>query len=327
MAPLKMYVTRNVPEPGLSVLKAAKEFEVAQWASDDAVPQDELLKNVKGIDVLFCLLTDRIDKEVLDTAGPSLKVICTMSVGYEHIDLEECRKRNIAVGNTPVVSTEAVADFAITLLLAASRRIPEGIRAVKNGEWGTWVPMWLCGPEVAESTVGIIGLGRIGYSVAKRVRGFGVKRLVYQDVVEMPHAKDVEGEYVSMETLLTESDFIIACCNLTPETKHLFRKETFAKMKNTSVLVNVSRGGVVKLDDLYDALKTQEIRAAALDVTEPEPLPTDSPLLTLDNCIITPHIASATNEARYKMSKMTAENILAFLDGNKAPGPVVVPNQ
>jgi len=325
MAPLKMYVTRNVPEPGLSILKAAKEFEITQWKSDAAVPQAELIKNVKGIDVLFCLLTDRIDKEVMDAAGPSLKVICTMSVGYEHIDLEECKKRNIAVGNTPVISTESVGDFAIALMLAVARRIPEGMRAVKNGEWGTWVPMWLCGPEIAESTVGIVGLGRIGYSVAQRIRGFGIKRLLYQDVVEMPHAKDVKAEYSSMETLLKESDFIIACCNLTPETKHVFRKENFAKMKKTSVLVNVSRGGVVKLDDLYDALKDGGIRAAAIDVTEVEPLPTTSPLLTLDNCIVTPHIASATNEARYKMSKMTAENILNFLDGKPVQGPVVVP--
>lgn len=327
MAPLKMYVTRNIPEPGLSILKAAKEFEVTQWQSDAAVPQDELIKNVKGIDVLFCLLTDRIDKEVLDSAGPSLKVICTLSVGYEHIDTEECKKRNIAVGNTPVISTESVADMALTLMLAASRRIFEGIRAVKNGEWGTWVPMWLCGPEVSESTVGIIGLGRIGFSVAKRVRGFGIGRLLYQDVVELPHAKEVNAEYVDMEKLVTESDFVIACCNLTPETTHLFRKETFQKMKKGAVLVNVSRGGVVKLDDLYDALKSGEIRAAALDVTVPEPLPATDPLLTLDNCIITPHIASATNEARYKMSKMTAENILAFLDGKPAPGAVITPTQ
>ena len=156
-----------------------------------------------------------------------------------------------------------------------------GVRAVKNGEWGTWVPMWLCGPEVAESTVGIIGLGRIGFSIAKRVRGFGIKRLLYQDVVEMPHAKEVNGEYSTMEKLLTESDFIIASCNLTEETKHLFRNETFKKMKNTAVLVNISRGGVVNLADLYEALKSGEIRAAAVDVTDPEPLPKDNPLLTV----------------------------------------------
>jgi glyoxylate/hydroxypyruvate reductase len=325
MAPLKMYVTRNIPEPGLTILRDTGRFEITQWASDAAVPQDELIKNVQGIDVLFCLLTDRISKEVLDAAGPSLKVICTMSVGFEHIDLEECKKRNIAVANTPVVSTESIADFALTLLLSVSRRIPEAIRAVKQGEWGTWVPMWLCGPEVADSTVGIIGLGRIGFSVAKRVRGFGVKRLLYQDVVELPHAKEVDAEFASMDTLLKESDFVIACCNLTESTRHLFRKETFDKMKNTAVVVNISRGGVVNQADLYNALKSGQLRAAAIDVTDPEPMSTSDPLLTLDNCIVTPHIASATNEARYKMSEMTAKNILAFLDGQKAPGAVVTP--
>ena len=191
-----------------------------------------------------------------------------------------------------------------------------------DGSWGTWNPLWLCGFGLDGATVGIIGFGRIGLTVAKCLKPFGVKRIIYSDQCEMPTAKEVGGEFVSIDKLLEESDFVLGCCALTKENAGMMNKEAFKKMKKTAVFINTSRGGLVNQDDLYDALKTGEIGAAGLDVTVPEPLPTDHKLLTLDNCVIIPHIGSATTKARSAMSLLCAQNIVESLNGREMPARV-----
>lgn len=197
-----------------------------------------------------------------------------------------------------------------------------GIDAVKTGKWGTWGPMWLCGPTLTGSTVGIIGMGRIGFEVTKRLKPFGVKTILSHDKSENQAAKDIGVEYVSLDALLEQSDFVLLTCALTPETKGMMNKEAFNKMKNSAILINTSRGGVVNQDDLYEALTYGRIRAAGLDVTNPEPLPPTDPLAQLSNCLVLPHIASATNETRSEMSHLTARNIIAALEGKSMPAQV-----
>lgn len=315
----KIYITRRVPQPGIDLLA---DYDVKIWESDEAIPREELIKNITGVDALFCMLTDIIDKDVLDAAGPNLSVVATMSVGFEHIDVNECKQRKIRVCNTPNVSTDSVAELTISLLLLTTRRLLEGVAAVKNGEWGKWKPMWLCGIELSEKTVGILGLGRIGYGVARRLKPFGVKNILYHDVSRVGYADDVGAKFVDFENLITESDIICICCNLTPQTKHRFNTLTFQKMKKSAVLINSGRGGVINHDDLYDALTSGEIFAAGLDVTEPEPLPADHKLVTVSNCIILPHMGSNTWESRNCMSETVAQNIIAVFNGESAVGDV-----
>lgn len=193
------------------------------------------------------------------------------------------------------------------------------VNAVKSGEWSTWRPFWMCGRGLANSTVGIVGLGRIGFAVARRLRPFAIARILYAGHREKPYAADVTAEFVPLDTLLAQSDFVIASCPMSPETNNLFSASSFSRMKRTSIFINTSRGGVVNQPDLYEALKTGVIAAAGLDVTTPEPLPVNSELLTLDNCVILPHIGSATIETRTAMSVLTARNILSALSGQPVP--------
>ncbi|KAK3593252.1 hypothetical protein CHS0354_012340 [Potamilus streckersoni] len=316
----KVYITRRIPKPGIDILK--DHCNLSFWDSDEAIPKEDLLKHVAGIDALLCMLTDPIDKEVLDAAGANLKVVSTMSVGYEHINIEECKKRNIFVCNTPNVSTDSVAELTVALLLLTCRRLLEGVNAVKNGEWGKWKPMWLCGTELSQRTLGILGLGRIGYGVARRLKPFGIKRLIYNDVCSVGYADDIDAKFVDFDTLLSESDIICICCNLTPQTKHIFNKNAFKKMKNSAILINTGRGGVIQHDDLYEALTSDQITAAGLDVTEPEPLPMDHPLVGLHNCVILPHMGSNTWDSRNKMAETAAGNILAVFRNETAIGQV-----
>lgn len=285
------------------------------WDSDEPIPRPTLLEWVAGIDGLYCLLTERIDDELLDAAGPALKVVSTMSVGYDHVDVAACHKRNVAVGHTPGVLTETTADLALTLMLATARRIPEAVDAVRNGEWSTWKPEWMAGYDVYGSTVGIVGLGRIGSAVARRLTGFGCRILYYDPFPNPELAQTVGAEYVDMDTLLAESDFITIHCQLTPETHNLFNADAFRKMKSTGILINTSRGGTVDQDALYDALKRGEIAMAGLDVTIPEPLPPDHKLLTLPNCVVLPHIASASIATRASMAVLAANNLIAGVQG------------
>lgn len=313
----KVYVTRRVPPSGITLLKDAG-CDLIEWAQDEAVPKHELLKGVVGVHGIYCLLSDKIDKAVLDAAGPQLKVVSTLSVGYDHIDVEECHRRNIMVGYTPGILTTATAELAVTLLLATSRNVQSAINAVRNGEWGTWKPLWLCGAGLDDSTVGIVGMGRIGSRIAEMLKPFGVSQFLYTSS-RGPRETIVPAKHVDFPTLLKESDFVIISCSLTPETKEMFNASAFSQMKKTAILVNISRGTIVNQEDLIEALQNGTIRAAGLDVTTPEPLPLDSPLLKLKNCTVFPHIGSATEKTREMMSELTARNIIAALDSKPMP--------
>uniref|UniRef100_A0A665T6L0 Glyoxylate reductase/hydroxypyruvate reductase n=1 Tax=Echeneis naucrates TaxID=173247 RepID=A0A665T6L0_ECHNA len=315
----KKKATQHALNSVTSRLALTAPCEVSLWDSDEPVPKAELLKSVQGAHGLLCLLTDKIDAEVLDAAGPNLKVISTLSVGFDHLALDEIKKRGIRLGYTPDVLTDATAELTVALLLATARRLPEGVEEVKNGGWSAWKPLWLCGYGLSGSTVGVIGLGRIGMAIAQRLMPFGVKRLLYSGRTAKPHAAEVNGEFVPIDTLVSESDFIVVSCSLTPETQGLCNKAMFSKMKNTAVFINSSRGAVVNQEDLYEALSSGQIAAAGLDVTTPEPLPTNHPLLKLKNCVVLPHIGSATYSTRGVMSVLAAQNLLGGLQGTDMP--------
>ena len=311
----KVYVTRLVPQEGIDALRQDCEVEV--WEGARPVPRDILLEKVSDIEGLYCLLTERVDEELLD-AAPHLRVVSNMAVGYDNVDVDACTARGVPMGNTPGVLTDTTADLAFALLMAAARRVVEGVDYVRASKWKTWGPKLLIGQDVHGATLGIIGMGRIGQSVAQRALGFDM-RILYHD----PHTSEgdlgLEASSVDMDTLLAESDFVTLHVPLTEETHHLIGREALHKMKTTAVLVNTSRGGVVDPEALHDALQEGLIAYAALDVTEPEPIPADDPLLDLPNCIIVPHIGSASVATRTRMATMAAENLVAGLQGRPMP--------
>jgi len=312
----KVYVNRLIPEQALERLAEHCDYRI--WEGELAVPRDVLIREVPVVDALLSLLTDKIDAAVMD-AAPKLRVISNMAVGYDNVDVREATKRKIMVCNTPGVLTETTADFAFTLLLAAARRVVEGERVVRAGRWKTWGPLILLGQDIHHATLGIIGLGRIGAEVAKRAKGFDMK-VTYYDTVRRPDIEQKLGvEFKDLKTLLAESDFVSVHCPLLPETHHLFGAEQFKLMKKTAILVNSARGPIVDPKALYEALRNRRIAYAALDVTEPEPIPMDDPLLTLDNIVIAPHIASASVATRTKMAMMAVDNLLAGLKGERPP--------
>ncbi|XP_068617762.1 glyoxylate reductase/hydroxypyruvate reductase [Battus philenor] len=314
----QVYVTRSdMPQTGIELLKQQCDLKI--WEQPSPVPRQEFLKSIAGANGIYCSLTDKIDKELLDAAGSALKVVATISVGYDHIDVKECKNRGIRIGYTPDVLTDATAELTLALLLSTSRRLPEAQNEARTGGWVSWAPTWMTGPGLADSTVGIVGFGRIGQAVARRVKSFNTSRILYYNRSERPEAKEVGAVKVNLDELLEQSDFVICCCALVPETKEIFNKEAFEKMKKTAIFINTSRGGTVDQNALIEALKNNTIRAAGLDVTTPEPLPLDSPLFKLQNCVVLPHIGSASIEARNKMSELTAKNILAALNDTKMP--------
>lgn len=295
-------------------------FDLIQWPQDSSMPRDLFLKEVKGAEGIICMLSDKIDKELLQAAGPQLKVVSTMSVGYDHIDLETARKNDVKIGYTPDVLTDATADLTVLLTLAAARHMKSGIRACETGEWREWRPDWLCGYQFKGKTLGVVGMGRIGQTVAQRLKAFGIDRVVYWGRNEKPGVKEsLNADFVSFDELAKESDFVVACCALTPDTKEIFNYDAFKKMKKNAVFVNTARGGVVDQDGLVRALEENLIAGAGLDVTTPEPLPTDHKLFQLSNCVILPHIGSATIEARETMGDMCIDNVVAALNNKKLP--------
>lgn len=318
MSKPKIFVTRTILEKGYALIR--DRFEIDLWPAELPPSRRDLLERVRGVDGLLCLLTDRIDGEVMDAAGPQLKVISNHAVGFDNIDVPAASARRIPVGNTPGILTDATADFAFTLLLSAARRVVEGARYVRQGLWKTWSPGLLLGADISGATLGIIGYGRIGQAVAHRAQGFDM-RILYYDPYP-PQNKDLPGQAVDLDTLLSQSDFISIHTPLNDETRGLIDAKAFGRMKSGAVLVNTARGPVVDPQALYDALKEQRIFAAALDVTDPEPLPIDSPLLELDNLVVVPHIASASRSTRQKMSVMAAENLIAGLSGERLPNCV-----
>ncbi len=312
----KVYVTRVVPEEALEKLREHSEYRI--WEGELPVPREVLLREIKAVDALLSLLTDKVDALVMD-AAPRLRVISNMAVGFDNVDVAEATRRAIMVCNTPGVLTETTADFTFALLLAAARRVVEGERIVRAGKWKTWGPMILLGQDVHHATLGIIGLGRIGAEVAKRARGFDMK-ITYYDTARRPDLeKELGAEFRDLKTLLSESDFVTVHTPLLPETHHLIGEEQFKIMKTTAILVNTARGPIVDPKALYNALRGRQIAYAALDVTEPEPIPPDDPLLKLDNIIIAPHIASASTATRRRMAMMAVDNLLKGVKGEEPP--------
>ncbi|HMU93663.1 MAG TPA: D-glycerate dehydrogenase [Anaerolineales bacterium] len=307
----KIFITRVIPSPGLNLVR--EHFLPVAWADEMPPTREQLLEHVRGVDGLLCLLTEKIDGELMDAAGPQLKVISSMSVGVDHIDVAAATARGIPVGNTPGVLTDATADQAFALLLAAARRVTEAERFLRAGKWVTWQPSLLLGADLVGATLGIVGFGRIGQAIAKRAQGFDLRVLYHS-----PNAQPAYGaKPVDLDTLLRESDFVSINVPLKAETRHLVNADFLAKMKPNAILVNTARGGVLDQTALYDALKSKRIFAAALDVTDPEPLPMDCPLLELENCIIVPHLGSASQKTRDMMSLLAAQNLIAGLKGER----------
>lgn len=318
MAKPRIFVTRRIPKDKLVRLQEVCDVDL--WDSELPPGHNELLKHVGNKEAILSLLTDTIDDQVMDIAGPGLKVISNCAVGVDNIDLQEATRRCIPVGHTPGVLTDTTADFAFALLLAAGRRIVEANHFTRAGKWKTWGLTQLLGQDLSGATLGIIGFGRIGRGVAKRALGFEMRVLFYDpSAVEDEFARQVNARQIDLETLLHEADFISIHTPLNEDTYHLIDRQAFAKMKPTAVLVNTARGPVVDPGALYEALRSGTIRFAALDVTEPEPIPQNDPLLQLENLIITPHIASASVETRGKMVGIAVENLLAGLEGKRLP--------
>jgi glyoxylate reductase len=315
MSKPRVFVTRIIRDYGLDKVKAFCDAEI--WQDELPPSREVLLQKVHGVDGILSLLTDRMDGELMDAAGPQLKVISNHAVGFDNVDIPAATARRIPIGNTPGILTDATADLAFALIMAAGRRVVEGSRFVRDGKWKTWGPSLMLGIDFVGSTLGIIGFGRIGRAVAKRALGFEM-RVIYFDPLTRPDPS-LNATPVDMDTLLHEADIISVHAPLTPETHHLINAKTLAKMKPGAVLVNTSRGPVVDQQALYEALKEHRIFAAGLDVTDPEPLPMDNPLHTLDNCIIVPHIASASTKSRDMMAYLAAENLIAGLKGERLP--------
>jgi glyoxylate reductase len=316
MSKFKVFVTRRLPI-ALDQLHQIASVEI--WSERQPPPYEVLLEKTKAIDGLLCLLTDQIDRQLLQ-AGTSLKVISQMAVGYDNIDIATATARHLPVGYTPDVLTDATADFAWTLLMAAARRVVEADRFVRAGQWQTWEPDLLLGANITGATLGIVGLGRIGQAVARRAKGFEMQ-ILYAD----KHRCDPEleqslgAQFVTFDRLLQESDFVTIHTSLAEDTYHLLGESQFERMKRSAILINTARGQIVDPDALYRALTNHQIAAAALDVTDPEPIPTRSLLLTLDNLIITPHIASASRQTREKMARIAIANLIAGLQGERLP--------
>jgi glyoxylate reductase len=314
----KVFVTRLIPEKGLDRVKEFCEADI--WTDELPPPRQIILERVRGVDGILSLLTDTMDAEVMDAAGPGLKVISNYAVGFDNIDIPAATKRGIPVGNTPGILTDTTADFAFTLLMAAARRVVEGDRYTRAGQWKTWGPKLLLGVDVHRATLGLIGFGRIGKAMAKRALGFEMEVLYYDPInTDDPEAKSLRAQSANLDTVLQKSDFVSIHTPLTDETYHLISTEALRKMKPSAILINTARGPVVDPAALYQALKAGQIGYAALDVTEPEPIPLDNPLLELDNIIIAPHIASASRATRDKMAQMAADNLLAGLQGQPLP--------
>ena len=315
MSQAKVFVTRKLPQSALERLAEHCQLEV--W--EDFLPPDNavLHQKIKGLNALLCLLTDRVDEQLIN-AAPHLKVISNMAVGYDNINVAAASKRAIPVGNTPGVLTETTADFAFALMMAVARRIPEAQAYIKAGHWKTWHPTVLSGQDIFGAALGIVGFGRIGQAVARRASGFGMRILVHTSGQE-DAVRKIGAEKVTLPDLLTHSDYVSLHVPLTEKTHHLIGAAELRTMKPTAILVNTARGAVVDSKALYDALRRGELLAAGLDVTEPEPVPLDDPLLSLDNCVVVPHIASASVATRRKMSEMAVDNVIAGITGKPLP--------
>lgn len=316
----RVVATRRLPGPALDRLAAVTDLWV--WPERSPMPRAVLTEQVAAAEGLLCTGVDPVDAALLD-AAPSLRVISSYSVGLDNIDLAACTRRGLAVGHTPDVLTESTADIAFGLLLAGARRLQEGIDLVRSGGWDFWYPDMLLGEDVHSSTIGIVGLGRIGTAVARRAAGFGMQ-ILYHSRRRRPEIEARLGAAFrpTLPALLSESDHVVLTLPLTPETYHLIGRSALTAMKPTATLVNAARGALVDPEALAQALRAGTIAAAALDVTEPEPLPPDHPLVGLPNCTIIPHLGSASRATRIAMADLTVANLLAGLAREPMPAPV-----
>ena len=312
-------VTRTIPAAGLDLLE--RSCDVRLWEGALPPAPEELRDLLTGADGALTLLTDRVDAELLN-AVPGLRVVSNFAVGYDNIDVPAATERGVAVCNTPDVLTETTAEFAFALMMAAARRIPEGVDNVRSGAWRTWGPQTLLGQDVVGATIGIVGFGRIGQAFARLCQGFSTRILVHHRHPDPGLAAELGVEFVTMDELLAESDIVSLHVPLTKETHHLIDRAALDAMKPTAILVNSARGLIVDHDALVEALSEERIFAAALDVTDPEPLPADHPLVALPNCLVVPHIASATVRTRDRMALIAAENILHLFNGTDPPAVV-----
>lgn len=316
-----IYITRKLPEEAVKPLQ--DKFTVRMWGEEEVgVPEDVLKMEVKAADALWTTLSDKISRELIESS-PKLKVISNLAVGFNNIDIEAAKEHGVIVTNTPDVLTEATADLAFALLLASARRVTEADRVLRGGEWKSWTPMQLTGMDVFGATLGIIGMGRIGEAAARRAKGFDMRVLYHNRSRKLEAEGEFGFQYAELDTLLKESDFVLVFAPLTPATKNMIDKKELALMKETAILLNVARGGIVNEDALYHALKNGVIWGAGLDVFEVEPVPIDHPLLTLPNVTVLPHIGSASIRTRLAMMQMNMQAITDVLEG-KEPGSRVV---
>jgi len=310
-------VTRRLPQPAMD--RIAERCDVTLYDGEGAMPRDQLLDQVRGRVGAVTLLTDKVDDEFLDAAGPQLVIVANYAVGFDNIDVPALTRRGVMASNTPDVLTETTSDTAWALMMAAARRIPEGDRFLRTGQSWVWGPMMMLGQDVHGKTLGIVGFGRIGHAMARRARGFGM-RVIYHDVYRpSPELeRELGAEYRELDDLLQEADFITLHTNLTEETRHLINEERLKRMKPTAVLVNTSRGPVIDEAALAHALRDGEIFAAGLDVFEKEP-EVHPDLMKLENAVIIPHLGSATVDTRIAMGLLAADNLIAALEGGKPP--------
>ena len=315
MAKPKVYSTHQLFEEARKILDA--NCEMQYWTDSERPPRDEVLRRVKDKEGLVCLLTEKINEEFLRSA-PKLRIASNVAVGYDNIDVDACTKRGVVVTNTPGVLDETTADFAWTLLMAVARRVAEGEALARSGNWKGWNLDQLCGADVWGKTLGIVGFGRIGRSVARRASGFQMK-VIYTDAVRVSEEveKSLNAEFRDMNALLTEADFVSLHVPLLPETRGLFDAPKILRMKPTAFLINTSRGPVIDEAALVATLENKKIAGAALDVFENEPFL--HPGLKRPNVVLTPHIASASIETRTKMAVMAANNIVALFKGQRPP--------
>jgi len=314
---VNILITRKIPKEFKDEISKLKDVKTYYNDSDKVLSKIELIKAVRGMNIVVSLLTDKIDRDVIEAGSESLKYIANYAVGFDNIDIEAAKEKNIFVTNTPDIMTQAVAEHAMALMLACARRIIEGDRFMREGKYRYWMPELLLGPEIAGKTIGIVGVGRIGQALAEiAYHGFGMK-ILYHDIKKCEDIeRNLQADYVSLNHLLEESDFVSLHVPLLPETKHMIGRHELSEMKKTAVLINTSRGPVVDEIALADALEEKQIFAAGIDVYEFEPNPV-AKLLKLNNIVMTPHIASATEEARKGMGECVIRNIEDFLSSGK----------
>jgi glyoxylate reductase len=314
----KVFVTRGIPEVGIQRLMAEHQVEV--WQGQDPPSREILLERVGGCTGILSMLSDKIDGQVMDSAGGGLKGVANFAVGYNNIDVQAAKVRGVQVGNTPGVLTNATADIAVGLILAAGRCFGPAIHNVQRMQWRNWEPMMFLGQEFEGKTLGIIGMGRIGYAVAKRMHGGWGMRILYSARNPKNDAQEnFNAQRVELDELLQHSDVVSIHCPLTVETRNLIGQRELALIKPNAILVNTARGEVIDQPALSQALEEGKLFAAGLDVTTPEPIDEKDPLRLRDNCLILPHIGSATDQARNQMASMAAENLLAAIAGKPMP--------